>query len=50
MVERVAETMNSKIELRFERVGSPEVIFEGLGEHGCLEVQGDLDTVTDKAR
>ena len=45
MVERVAETMNSKIELRFERVGSPEVLFEGLGEHGCLEVQGDLDTV-----
>jgi len=45
MVERVAETMNSRIELRFERVKGGEILFEGQGEHGCLEVQGDLHTI-----
>jgi len=49
MVERVAETMNSRIELRFERIVNGEVLFEGHGEHGCLEVQGDLDTIMDKS-
>jgi hypothetical protein len=48
MVERVAETMNSRIELRFERIKGGEILFEGQGEHGCLEVQGDLDTLVDQ--
>ena len=48
MVERVAETMNSKIELRFEKVDGGEILFEGQGEHGCLEVQGDLDTIINR--
>jgi tocopherol cyclase len=48
MVERVAETMNSTIELRFERVRGGEVLFEGQGEHGCLEVQGDLEAIIDQ--
>lgn len=48
MVERVAETMNSKIEVRFERIGSRELLFEGYGEHGCLEVQGDLKSIVDQ--
>ena len=45
MVERVAESMTSRIELRFERVHDGEILFEGTGEHGCLEVQGDLDAL-----
>lgn len=45
MVERVAETMNSKIELRFERIKGGEILFEGQGEHGCLEVQGDIEAI-----
>jgi tocopherol cyclase len=36
MVERVAETMNSRIELRFEKVDGGEILFEGQGEHGYL--------------
>lgn len=49
MVERVAETMNSTIELRFEKVDGGEILFEGQGEHGCLEVQGDLDTIINRS-
>ena len=45
MVERVAETMNSEIEVRFERAGAGDVLFEGLGDLGCLEVQGDIDAI-----
>lgn len=45
MLERVAETMTSRIELHFERLVDGEVLFEGEGEHGCLEVQGDLDAI-----
>jgi hypothetical protein len=37
--------MTSRIELRFERVHDGEILFEGTGEHGCLEVQGDLDAL-----
>lgn len=45
MVERVSETMNSRTELSFEKVEGGEILFEGRGEHGCLEVQGDLQTL-----
>ena len=45
MVERVAETMTSKVELRFESIASGKSIFEGCGEHGCLEVQGELEHI-----
>lgn len=48
MTERVAETMNSIIEVRFERIGSGEILFEDYGEHGCLEVQGDLKSIIDQ--
>lgn len=42
MLERVAESMTSSIEVCFRRVSSRSPIFEGRGEHGCLEVQGDI--------
>lgn len=45
MVERVAESMTSHIELRFERLRDRQTLFEGIGKHGCLEVQGDLDAI-----
>lgn len=41
MLERVSETMTSEVELRFSTRGG-ERLFEGLGRHGCLEIQGDL--------
>jgi len=45
MLERVAETMTSSVALRFARIDGDETLFEGNGQHGCLEVQGDLDAV-----
>ncbi len=45
MVERVAETMTSRVHLKFERIAGGEVLFEGSGAHGCLEVQGDLNAI-----
>jgi hypothetical protein len=45
MLERVAETMTSSVALRFVRSGGDMTLFEGSGEHGCLEVQGDLAAV-----
>jgi hypothetical protein len=45
MIERVAETMTSTIDLRFQGNRRGETIFEGRGEHGCLEVQGDLASI-----
>jgi tocopherol cyclase len=49
MLERVAETMTSEIDLRFlETAGRRErVVFEGVGRHACLEAQGELDRVLD---
>jgi hypothetical protein len=45
MLERVAETMNSEIELCFrERDGAR--IYEGTGRSACLEAQGDLARIT----
>ncbi|MDB4542810.1 tocopherol cyclase family protein [bacterium] len=45
MVARVAETMNSVIKLRFEGLDNGKRLYEGAGEHGCLEVQGDLANI-----
>jgi hypothetical protein len=45
MLARVAETMSSTIELRFQGVADGSAIFEGRGLHGCLELQGDLDAI-----
>lgn len=45
MVERVAETMTSTVELDFRRIDGDELLFKGRGEHGCLEVQGDVQSI-----
>jgi hypothetical protein len=45
MIERVAETMTSTVDLRFKSVATGETLFEGRGEHGCLEVQGDIQAI-----
>jgi hypothetical protein len=45
MVERVAESMDSRIEVRFQNCEDQKLIFEGSGKHGCLEVQGDLESI-----
>lgn len=45
MIERVAETMTSKVELRLETIAGGEPIFDGCGDHGCLEVQGELEAI-----
>ena len=48
MIERVAETMTSEVAVRLSRLHDDEAIFEGVGRHGCLEVQGDLERVLDE--
>ena len=45
MLERVAESMTSIIDVRFERIKDSSTLFEGSGSCGCLEVQGDLDSI-----
>lgn len=45
MIERVAETMTSRVDLRLQRIVNGETLFEGSGEHSCLEVQGDLEVI-----
>jgi len=45
MMERVAESMTSKIHVRLQSVRGNNILFEGSGEHGCLELQGDLNTI-----
>jgi hypothetical protein len=37
--------MTSNVELRFARSDGDVTLFEGSGQHGCLEVQGDLASV-----
>ena len=43
MLERVAESMTSEIELRLlaRDAGGEHLVFEGTGRHACLEAQGD---------
>ncbi|MEP4146071.1 MAG: tocopherol cyclase family protein [Halioglobus sp.] len=45
MIERVAETMTSQIDIRLERRADGSLVYEGRGEHGCLEVQGELGSI-----
>jgi tocopherol cyclase len=45
MLERVAETMTSTINVECTR--GNEVIYEGQGNHGCLETQGNLPAIVD---
>lgn len=47
MLERVAETMTSRIELKFTRLADNAVVFEGTGRSACLETQGRLDLICD---
>jgi len=47
MVERVAETMTSEVELRFSSLADDRTLYTGRGRHACLEVQGDLPAVID---
>ncbi len=47
MIERVAETMTSDVQVRLVRLDDGAVVFDGLGRHACLEAQGDLDRVLD---
>jgi hypothetical protein len=45
MVERVAETMTSQIDICLQRLADDSILYQGSGGHGCLEVQGDLDAI-----
>jgi tocopherol cyclase len=47
MIERVAETMASEVEIRFSLLSTAATVYEGRGRHACLEVQGDLAAVLD---
>jgi hypothetical protein len=47
MIERVAETMSSEVELRFSFRATNETLYQGKGQHACLEVQGDLFAILD---
>ena len=47
MIERVAETMTSDLELRASALGDGRTLFEGRGRNACLEVQGDLHEILD---
>ena len=47
MIERVAETMRSEVELRFSSLVTDTTIYQGRGQHACLEVQGDLPAILD---
>lgn len=49
MLERVAETMTSTVRVRFTELKSGDLIYEGAGANGCLEVQGNLSFVADNA-
>lgn len=48
MIERVAETMTSKVDVRLQRLSDDHTVFEGQGVNACLEAQGDLDKVLDR--
>ena len=47
MIERVAETMTSRIDLKFSRLSDGQVLFEGTGRSACLETQGRLELICD---
>jgi tocopherol cyclase len=45
MIARVAETMTSEVDVRLTRLADDRSVFEGRGQHACLEAQGDLARV-----
>ena len=45
MIARVAETMTSEVDVRLSRLEGDAPVFEGRGQHACLEAQGDLSRV-----
>jgi hypothetical protein len=47
MLERVAETMTSTVQVRFTELKSGKLVYEGTGGNGCLEVQGNLSFIAD---
>jgi len=47
MIERVAETMTSEVDVRLTSLAGGETVFEGRGVNACLEAQGDLERVLD---
>ncbi len=47
MLERVAETMTSTVDVRFSELGSGALVYAGTGQNGCLEVQGNLQFIAD---
>ena len=47
MIERVAETMTSEVDLRFSSLATGATLYEGRGRHACLEVQGNLAAILD---
>ena len=49
MIERVAETMTSELEVRFSRIDDGRRVFEGRGIHACLEAQGKLAKLLESA-
>lgn len=48
MLERVAETMTSTVSVHLESLRSHETLFEGVGRHACMELQGNLQAILDK--
>jgi hypothetical protein len=47
MIERVAETMTSEIDVRLSSLAGGRLLYEGRGHHACLETQGDLAFILD---
>jgi tocopherol cyclase len=47
MIERVAETMMSEVDVRLSRLDGGGMVFAGRGRNACLEAQGDLGRVLD---
>ena len=45
MIERVAESMTSDVYVRLQSTSDERTLFEGSGEHGCVELQGDIDAI-----
>jgi len=47
MIERVAETMTSEVDVRLTALADGREVFSGRGVNACLEAQGDLQRVLD---
>jgi len=51
MIERVAETMTSEVDVRLTSLSSSaaggRTLYEGRGRNACLETQGDLAFILD---